>query len=51
MTEAVATILASNIDKYHDPFFDLNAVELFLGIIVLCVLCALASWAWRTFKP
>ncbi len=45
------TALLAAVDKYHDPFFDKNIVELFLGIIVICVACAVISWAWRTFKP
>ena len=47
----LSIILAAGVDKYHDPFFDLNIVELFLGLIVICVICALVGWAWRTFKP
>lgn len=44
-------LLEAAIDKYHDPIFDLNVIELILGIIVLGVLCYFIAWAWRTFKP
>lgn len=44
-------ILAGAIDRYHDPIFDLNVIELVLGIIVIAVICYFIGWAWRTFKP
>jgi len=35
----------------RDPIFDLTPLELFLGIIVVFVICVVVGWAWRTFKP
>ena len=35
----------------RDPIFDLTPFELFLGIIVVFVICVVVGWAWRTFKP
>ena len=35
----------------RDPIFDLTPFELFLGIIVVLVICWVVRWAWLTFKP
>lgn len=34
-----------------DPIFGLTPFELFLGVIVVFVICVVIGWAWRTFRP
>ena len=47
----LSLLLEAGVDKYRDPFFDLNVVELFLGVVVILIACWIVAWAWRTFKP
>ena len=42
--------LLLKVDDYHDPFFDLNAVELFLGIVVIAVCVYFGLKIWNAVK-